>query len=59
VSSHAHYAILTGTAVAGSWAVLDPLSLGTLSAVGAGYVVGIVGYFLVAVVHEWETGAKA
>ena len=52
--SHVLYAVLSGTLVAGSWAFVRPLPLDLVPAVGAGYVLGVAVYALIAVVHAYE-----
>lgn len=54
MSSHVLYAVLSGTLVAGAWAVVQPLPLDLVPTVGAGYVLGVAVYAGIAVLHAWE-----
>jgi hypothetical protein len=54
VSSHILYAVLSGTLVAGAWAFVRPLQLDLVPTVGAGYVLGVAVYALIAVAHAYE-----
>lgn len=54
MSSHILYAVLSGTLVAGAWAFVRPLPLDLVPTVGAGYVLGVAVYALIAVAHAYE-----